>query len=328
LSKQGEPKRHSLLSGTTVDRPGHAATLMVGALFLLAFQDSVVKLTSSELSLWQFQMIRAGLNLILLVLLTRVIWGTSCPPPKRVWAVALRSLFLVGAMVFYFGGIPFLNLANIAAGLYVFPLFVAVLSALLLGERVGPRRILAILTGFAGTLLILKPGTDAFQLVALMPVCAGLCYAGTILTTRRLCRGESPVTLAFGVAITFFICGVLGVLTLTYTSEPALAARWPYLLTGWHSIELWVVMLIATCSLLNLTANMGLARAYQSAEASWLAPFDYSYIVFATFWGFVFWNHVPDALTLTGMSMIAGAGLFVAWRERVANQRAAGEPLT
>ncbi len=328
MTISGKPKRHSLLSGTTVDRPGHAATIMVGALFLLAFQDSVVKLTSSELSLWQFQVIRAGLNVILLLLLTRVIWGASCPPPKRFWAVALRSLFLVGAMVFYFGGIPFLDLANIAAGLYVFPLFVAVLSALLLGERVGPRRVLAILIGFAGTLLILKPGTDAFQLVGLMPVGAGLCYAGTILTTRRLCRDESPITLAYGVAFTFFTAGALGVVVFSFLLVPSQASQWPYLLTGWHAIDFWVVALIGLCSLINLTANIALSRAYQSAEASWLAPFDYSYIVFATFWGYVFWSHVPDVLTLAGMAMIAGAGLFVAWRERVANQRATGETRT
>ena len=122
MSAREEPKRHSLLGGVAEDNPGRAASLMVGALFLLGFQDSIVKLASSELSLWQFQMIRAAINLTMLFLLTRVIWGTRCPPPKRLWAVALRSLFLVGAMVFYFGGIPFLNLADIAAGLYVFPL--------------------------------------------------------------------------------------------------------------------------------------------------------------------------------------------------------------
>ena len=322
LSAQDEPKRPSLLGGVAEDRPGRAASLMVGALFLLGFQDSIVKLVSGDLSLWQFQMIRAGLNLTLLILLTRVIWGTGCPPPKRFWAVALRSLFLVGAMVFFFGGIPFLNLSDIAAGLYVFPLFVAVLSALLLAERVGPRRIAAILVGFAGTLLILKPGTDAFQAVSLMPIGAALCYAGTILTTRRLCRDESPVTLSFGVGITFLTVGVLGVIFFTFVLDVPLAEDWPYLLTGWHEIGFGVLALIATCSVLNLVANIALARAYQSAEASWLAPFDYSYIVFATFWGYVFWRHVPDGLTFLGMAMIAGAGAFVAWREKLAKERA------
>lgn len=322
MSTQEAPKRHSLLGGVSEDRPGRAAPLMVGSLFLLGFQDSLVKLASDDLSLWQFQLIRASLNLILLTLLTRVIWGTGCPPPKRFWAVALRSLFLVGAMLCYFGGVPFLNLSDIAAGLYVFPLFVALLSAVLLGERVGPRRIVAILVGFSGTLLILKPGTEAFQLVSLLPIGAALCYAGTILTTRRLCREESPVTLSFGVGITFLTVGVIGTLVFTFFIEPTRAAEWPYLLTGWHEIGLSILGLIAACSVLNLIANISLARAYQTAEASWLAPFDYSYIVFATFWGYVFWEHIPDALTFLGMAMIAGSGAFVAWRESVASKAA------
>ena len=318
-------ERHSLLGGVAEDRPGRAATLMVLALFMLGFQDSIVKLTSDTVSLWQFQMIRAAINLTLLILLTRIVWGTHCPWPKRVWAVAMRSVFLAGAMLCFFAGVPFLNLADIAAGLYVFPLFVALLSSVLLGEKVGPRRIAAIIIGFTGTLLILKPGTDGFQLVSLMPVGAALCYAGTILTTRRLCREESPVTLSFGVGITFLVVGVAGTVLFTFLMEPSGVADWPYLLTGWHDVAWWVVGLIATCSCLNLTANMMLARAYQSAEASWLAPFDYSFIVFATFWGYVFWRHVPDALTFLGMVMIAGAGAGVAWREKIAAERAAAE---
>ena len=325
MSSPEASKRHSLLSGVAEDRPGRAAALMVLALFMLGFQDSIVKLTSDEVSLWQFQTIRAAINLTLLILLTRIIWGTKCPPPKRVWVVALRSLFLVGAMLCFFSGVPFLSLANIAAGLYVFPLFVALLSALLLGEKVGPQRIGAIVVGFSGTLLILKPGTEGFQLVSLMPIGAALCYAAMILTTRRLCREESPVTLSFGVGITFLTAGVAGLVLFSLLFKPEQASEWPYQLTGWHDIAWWVVGLIATCSCLNLTANIMLARAYQSAEASWLAPFDYSYIVFATFWGYVFWQHVPDPLTFLGMAMIASAGAFVAWREKNASERAVAD---
>ena len=325
MSSPEASKRHSLLSGVAEDRPGHAAALMVLALFMLGFQDSIVKLTSDEVSLWQFQTIRAAINLTLLILLTRIIWGAKCPPPKRVWVVALRSLFLVGAMLCFFSGVPFLSHANTAAGLYVFPLFVALLSALLLGEKVGPQRIAAIVVGFSGTLLILKPGTEGFQLVSLMPIGAAFCYAAMILTTRRLCREESPVTLSFGVGITFLTAGVAASVLFSLLFKPEQASEWPYLLTGWHDIAWWVVGLIATCSCLNLTANIMLARAYQSAEASWLAPFDYSYIVFATFWGYVFWQHVPDPLTFLGMAMIASAGAFVAWREKIASERAVAD---
>ena len=300
------------------DRPALAAGIMVSSLFLLAFQDALVKLLSADVSLWQFQFLRAVLNLLLVLLLARFLWGGLPPRPVRWWAVGLRSLCLVGAMILFFSGVPILGLADIAAGLYVFPLFVAVLSALFLGEQVGPRRIGAICAGFTGTLLILKPGTDAFQWASLLPVGAGFCYALTILTTRKLCRRESPATLAIGGALTFMTVGGVGLVLVEGFAPTDLAERAPYIFTGWHSLELWVFATIAACSLINLTSNIGLAKAYQSAESSWLAPFDYSYLVFATFWGFAIYGAVPDGLSFGGMALIAAAGCYVAWRERVA----------
>lgn len=303
-------------SGIAVDQPALAAMLMVGALFLLGLQDSLVKWVSSDVSLWQFQFMRSAGNLVLLLILSRFIWGKARPVPKNWGAVALRSLLLVMAMVLFFGGIPFLGLSEIAAGLYVFPLFVAVLSAVVLGETVGPRRVVAILAGFAGTVLILKPGSETFQWVSVMPVGAGLCYAATILTTRKLCREENPATLALGVSVAFIAVGVAGILTMAVMPTSQATELWPYLFTGWNPLSFWVFGIIVACSFLNLAANIGLAKAYQSAESSWLAPFDYSYLIFATFWGIVMWNDVPDLLSFVGMAMITAAGWFVAWRER------------
>ncbi|NNE23303.1 MAG: DMT family transporter [Rhizobiales bacterium] len=313
--------RALFLAGAGEDRPAMAAMLMVGSLCLLGFQDSLIKLTSGDVSLWQFQLLRSSCNLILLMALARLLWGTPPPRPKRAWTVALRSLFMVGAMVWFFGGIPFLSLSDIAAGLYVFPLFVTVLSVVVLGEKVGLRRVLAVSAGFTGTLLILKPGTASFQWVSLMPVVAGLCFAGSVLTTRKLCREESPLTMAAGVAISFIIVAFAGLAVTTIMQPGDLDVRWPYLFTGWHRLELWVAGVIVLASCLNLTANIGLTKAYQSAESSWLAPFDYSYLVFATFWGFVMWNDVPDVYSLAGMALIAGAGCYIGWRERSANLR-------
>ena len=310
--------RRAFLGGATGDRPAQAASLVLGAVFLLAMQDGLIKLVNPELSLWQFQALRSTMNIALLILLSRVVWRTAPPRPKRMGAVVLRSMLQVGAMVLFFGGVPFLTLAEIAAGLYVFPLFASILAALFLREHLGPRRMVAIAAGLTGTLLILRPGTDNFALVGLMPVGAGLCYAGQILVTRKLCRAESPVTLALGVAITFLVFGLGGLVIFSWADPGALAVEWPYLFTGWHEPALWVLGIVVVSSVLNLTANIGLAKAYQSAEASWLAPFDYSYMIFATFWGFVFWGDIPDILTFTGMAMIATAGAFVTWRERIA----------
>ncbi len=298
------------------DNPPLAACFLVGALFILGLQDALVKLTSSEVSLWQMQTIRATGNLLLLVMLSKFLFGSARPRPQRLGAVSLRTILLVATMILFFGGVPFLTLSEIAAGLYVFPLFVAVLSAVLLGEPVGPRRVVAILAGFCGTLLILKPGTESFKWVSLMPVAAGLCYAAMILTTRRLCREEHPITLAYGVGIGFVVVGLAGLAVMSALEVPEAAAAWPYLLAGWRPLEAWAFGIIVATSFLNLAANLSLTRAYQTAEASWLAPFDYSYLIFATFWGYMIWGHAPDALAVAGMLLIAGAGSFVAWRER------------
>ena len=299
------------------DNPALAASLMVSALCLLALQDSLVKLASADISLWQFQFMRAGFNLAMLLVLARFMWGGASPRPRRLWTVVLRSSLLLGAMICFFGAIPFLSLSQVAAGLYVFPLFVTVLSAIVLREKVGPRRIFAVLIGFGGTLLILKPASDAFQWVSLAPVLAGLFYAATVLTTRKLCREESPATLALGVSLAFILIGILGIAVLEIFRPVKLAQDWPYLFVGWNPLSWPIVGIIVACSMLNLTANIGLAKAYQSAESSWLAPFDYTYLIFATFWGIVMWADIPDMMSITGMVLIAASGCYVAWRERM-----------
>jgi len=304
-------------TATPPDRPALAVGLMLGALFLLGLQDSLVRLVGDRTSLWQFQLLRALFNMVLLLIVARVLWRSWPRWPRNPRAVAARSLMLVGAMIGFFGGVPELTLTQMAAGLYTFPLFVTLLSALVLGERVGPRRIAAVAVGATGAALILQPWDAGFRWLQLFPVGAGLCYAGMILITRRACRTESPVTLAFGVALGFVAAGAIGLIAVTLIAPgPEARAAVPYLTRAWPELTLSLVATVAICSVLNLSCNISLSKAYQSAESSWLAPFDYSYLIFATFWGFVFFADFPDPLTLAGMGLIAGAGLFTAWRER------------
>lgn len=301
----------------TEDRPALAALLMVGSLCLLGLQDSLFKLISGNVSLWQFHLLRAGFNLFFLLLLSRIFWRGASALPKRPWAVILRSIFLVCSMLFFFGAIPSMSLSEAAAGLYVFPLFIILLSSLFLGERLSIHRGLAITGGFAGTILILKPLSVAFHWITLSPVIAALFYAATIIATRKLCREENPATLAMIGAIAFAIAGAMGVSVMEILRPDRLAESLPYLFSGWSSLSVAVTLIILLCSMMNLAANIGLAKAYQSAESSWLAPFDYSYLVFAAIWGALIWNDVPDAASLLGMAMIAGSGCYVLWRERI-----------
>ncbi len=303
------------------DQPALAVTLMLGSLMMLGLQDALSKYLSVHITIWQFQFLRALVNLS--VLLAIVFWMAepALLRPRRISRVALRSAMQVIATLLFFGSAPLLTMTEMAGGLYTFPLFVAALSSLLPGERVGLRRWIAIIAGFAGTLLMLRPGTETFRLAALMPVGAGFFYALFVLCTRRLCRDESPMALVLGSNLSILMVSSAGILALSIYSPPAsLAGYNPYLFTAWQPLLWWMAGIILVCGLLNSLSNLGLGKAYQSADSAMLAPFDYCYLIFATFWGFVFWREVPDAAAVTGMCIIASAGIFVAYRERIANR--------
>ena len=313
--------RASIFDGSSTDRPGRAAGLMTCALVMLALQDSIVRLAGADTTLWQFHFMRASGNVVLLLLLARVVWGTAPKWPQRFWPVAARSLLLLVATLFFFGGVPRLTLAEMGAGLYTYPIFVSVLSAAVLREPVGIRRIGAVLAGALGAFLILQPGSADFHWVKLMPVGAGLCYAAMVIVTRRYCRSESPVTLAFGVGISYMAAAATGMVVLSlFPPGEAVREALPYLARGWMPLTGTLVALALACSVLNVTANLGLTMAYQNAESSWLAPIDYCYLIFATLWGLLFFGDFPNASMLAGMALIAGAGAFTAWRERRLNR--------
>jgi len=308
------------------DNPPLAATLMVCALFFLGLQDSIVKLASDLTSLWQFQTLRSSFNIVFLVLGALFIYGFDKLKPKRVFAVALRSCFMLMTMILFFGGVSFLSPSEMAAGLYIFPIFVAILSSLILKERVGPLRIVAILVGFLGTMLVIEPWDVNFRLVSLMPLGAGLCYAGVVITTRRLCREESPMALSLGIAFGFLISGSIGMIIINGLElSPVTIETNRYLLTGWNDLSVLLIGFIMAASILNVTSNVALGAAYQRAESSWLAPFDYSYLIWATFWTYIFWEETPNPMMILGMVLIAAGGAYVAWREAVEKKQEASE---
>ncbi len=294
---------------------------MLGSLLMLGLQDALSKYLSVHVTIWQFQLLRSFVNLGVVICIILWMAEPGLLRPKRLSRVALRSLLQVTATLLFIGSAPLLTLTEMAGGLYTFPLFVAVLTSLLPGEHVGPRRWIAIIAGFIGTLLILRPGADSFRLASLMPVSAGFFYALFVLCTRRLCREESPMAMVMATNVVLIITSTSGLVLLWLFPLPdAITAMNPYLYRSWQPLLWWVAGVIALCGVLNSLANLGLGKAYQSAESSMLAPFDYSYLIFATIWGYIFWRDIPQPTEIAGMLMISGAGLFVSWRERIANQ--------
>jgi len=300
------------------DRPLAALTLVLTGVFFLAFQDSLVKLMSSQTSFWQFQTLRSFGNVTFVIIFALAGAGLSILAPRNWKPVYLRAVFLIICMFFFFAGAPFLSISQMAAGLYTYPVFVSLLAAPVLGEKVGPWRISALLLGAIGAAFILSPWDDNFSLVQILPVIAGFFYASNVLTLRRACRNENPLALAFATGIVYVATGLVGT-TILSLFPPALEIResMPFVAIGWPELSLLVAGFALLASVLNLTGNICLSKAYQTADSSWLAPLDFSYLLFAAIWSRILFDQWPSGQAVIGMILIATAGAVTAWRERI-----------
>ena len=300
------------------DRPLAALGLLLMGVFALALQDSLVKLMSGDTSFWQFQTLRSIGNLSFIVILALASGSLGLMMPKNWRPVYLRGALLTVCMFCFFAGAPYLTVPQMAAGLYTYPLFVSLLAGPILGESVGPWRICALLIGAIGATFILSPWQDDFSAVQLLPILAGFFYATNILTLRRACRNESPLALAFAVGVVFIVSGLAGIVLLsTFPLSAEIRGTMPFVAIGWPELTFLVAGFALFASVLNLTGNICLARAYQTADASWLAPIDFSYLIFAAFWSRVIFDQWPSRQALIGMALIGTAGVITAWRERV-----------
>jgi drug/metabolite transporter (DMT)-like permease len=312
----------SVLNKPSEDRPVMALALLLIGVFVLAFQDGLVKLMSSHTTFWQFQVLRSLGNISLLLLLAWSSQQLSLLKPTNWKPVYFRASMLLICMFFFFAGAPYLSLPQMAAGLYTYPLFISALAAPVLGETVGPWRIAALFVGACGALLVLSPWSAEFSYVQVLPVIAGFFYACNILTIRKACRSESPMALALAAGLTFVVFGLIGITLLSlFPLSETIRTDMPFVAIGWQDLTLLVLGFALLASLLNLSGNIFLSRAYQTADASWLAPMDFVYLIFAAFWSRIMFDQWPTTSAAFGMLLIASAGVLTAWRERISRQK-------
>jgi drug/metabolite transporter (DMT)-like permease len=211
----------------------------------------------------------------------------------------LRGAALLGSSLFFITGLRYLPIAEASATGFVSPVFVTALSIVFLSEKVGVRRWLATAAGLLGVLIILRPGTSAFHPAAFFPLVSALCWAATLIMTRVMSGKEHAVT-------TMTYSSIAGVFVLTAMVPFA------WVTPSWHDILFGILIGVAS------TAGQWIVvLAFRYADASVLAPFSYSQLVWVTALGFVIFGEVPDIWTVVGAAFIVASGLYTAHRERV-----------
>lgn len=293
----------------TALRPGMAALSILAGMFALGITDNFVPYISETGSLWQFHMMRGVLAVILLCVGAAVGIGVIRPLSWR--AVLGRSLFPASAMLIYFGCLSVLPIGVVVAGLFSAPMFVLLMSVVFLGERVGVVRIGAVLLGFIGALLVIQPDPRALDLVAFLPIGAGMLYAIGALVTRMWCAHEGVIALSAGFFGMLAVFGAIGLMILPAGGPEGFDG---FVQRGWVPLTGAMWFWIAVQAAGSIVGIGLISQGYLLGEAGYVAVFEYSLLVFASFWAWVLWGQTVDPLSFVGMIMIAGAGAVIALR--------------
>ncbi len=290
--------------------PLTAATCVVAAMALIGLIDNLVILVAESVGLWQLHLVRAAMALPLIL---AVAWaGGWSVAPKRFWTVALRSFLVSTSMMFYFGSLGFLPVAQAAAGLFTAPIFVLLITVIVLRRRVGAVNAVAAVAGFLGILLVLRPDFGYGSLATLMPVAAGLFYALGAIAIRDLCAEEGTLTLLFGFFVAALLWGAAGCIWLSLLPMDAPEGPEGFLMRGWLPLTEEFLGLAAVQAIGSVVGVGLIIRGYLLAEAAFVTVFEYSLLVFAAFWGYVLWTDRLDILGAAGIVLIIVSGGFLA----------------
>lgn len=277
------------------------------AMALLPYLDVCAKfLGQQNLPILQVVWARVFFGALLSVCFALRADGLAALVPKPAGYQLLRGLILMLATFCFFTGLKFMPIADAMAIFYVQPLLVVVLSALLLGEHLDAPRILAVMVGFLGTLVVIRPGFAEVDVSVVFPLGAGLCFALYVILTRKLAGEAKAITTTFQTAA---IGAIIVSCMMPFVWVQPSAAQW----------GLMVLM-----AAFGVGGHYLVTKAYDYAEASLLAPFAYLEILMSIFAGWLFFSDLPDRFTVLGVAILIASALYISWRER----RLANEPPT
>ena len=290
---------------------------LCAGLFVFSFQDIIIKLLSTSFPVHQIVFVRGLVAAPLIFLYVHYDSGFQALSTKRPVLHAVRALTMFGSYMSFYLALAAVPLTTAVALFFTAPLMITALSIPMLGEQVGWRRWLGVIVGFAGVLVILRPGVSDIEPAAFLAIVSAATYALAQLIGRRLGTTESASVMSFYMAIMFiYLGGILGLGLgsgeFSDGSNPAL----DFLFRGW-AVPTWLEFaMIFTIGIISAMGFVLLTQAYRVGEANKVAPFEYTVMIWAMILSFVFFGSVPDLFTVLGAGLIAASGIYILHRER------------
>jgi drug/metabolite transporter (DMT)-like permease len=276
---------------------GRGITLMVVASALITLNDAIAKWLTATYPVGQILCLRGVFFMVPVLFL---VWRGGGLKALRVHSIggqAVRAGLFVLASAFFVTSVGLMPLSTVIALTFASPLIITALAPSMLGERVGWRRWTAVLVGFSGVLLIVRPFQEGWQWVALLPIAGAAAGSLRDIATRRITAHESSASILFYAALTVIVLGL---------------GTAPF---GWVKLSAFDLTLLAVQGFAMGVAHYMMVESFRLSEAALVAPFKYSGFLWALVYGATIWGEYPDAMTLAGAGVILASGLYILHRE-------------
>ncbi|MDC0624892.1 DMT family transporter [Alphaproteobacteria bacterium] len=271
--------------------------LMTLGMFSLSINDIIYKNLTMNFPVWEAVFFRAFSGSIISLYLVYHS-GINSIKTKKPVRHFIRAFSAVGCVVLYIFGIKYLLLSENIAIAHSAPIIAALLAVPILGEKIGIHRILAIIIGFVGVLVIIKPGTDLFQLKSLLPIGSALFMASVYLTTRSLMNTESSTSIVF-----YYSFALLFTSLIFFPSDFIIP-------------DTFNLILALSLGIMGSMGHYFMSQAARHADVAVTSPFEYSSFIFVGLMGYFFFYEIPSNSVIIGGILIIISGVYVAYRER------------
>ena len=274
---------------------------MTLAMFCLSVNDVLVKGLSSAYPIWEVIFFRALSGVIISIVLV-FFFGWQTLKTKKPLGHLIRAFSSVACVVFYFFGLKYLMLSENVAIVHSAPILATLLAVPILGEKLGLHRIVAVVLGFIGVLIIVKPGSGLFKIESLFPLAAAFFMAVSYLATRFLMSTESSVAIIF------------------YYSLALLITSFIFFPNHFVIPSLFNLIPLISLGIMGSLGHYFMAQAAKSAEVIVITPFEYTSFIFLGIMGYFFYNEVPGTSVFIGMFLIILSGIYIVYREQQKNR--------
>lgn len=294
---------------------------LVLALLVFAVQDAIVKYITETYEVIQVLTWRILFVVLIIIGVVYRKHGLAALKTAQWPLMCLRGVMAFLAFTIYYIALTYVPLGDAATVYMTAPLFVTAFSVPFLGEKVGARRWAAVCIGFAAVVYMLNPGADIFRPVSALPLLSALFYSLIPIITRKIDSNEQSLVITFyTTAIYFLLCALSSVLVHLYPSSAQQTGIWAVVAQPWETIDLqsWVLLMIT--SVLFTLGVVLITIAYRSADVSVLAPFEYSYLVWAVVASYLIFSDIPSTRTWIAASVIVASGIYIAFREHQARE--------